>query len=139
MGEKIMKRSITLSAGAAVLIFISLLTTSCSETTVRQTSGKKMPGNGPPAHAPAHGRRAKEAGEIKIVYDSERDIYIVIGIPQHYYFEGHYYRLRHRNWQMSTAIDGKWKTIKTKQLPPGLQVKKDKQVSKNARNNKYGK
>lgn len=74
-----MKKLIALPAAIAVLLFISLMTASCSDTSIRQT-WRKMPGNGPPAHAKAHGRRRKEATELEIIYDKNLDIYIVVDL-----------------------------------------------------------
>jgi hypothetical protein len=98
-----------------------LVLISCESLTVRSTSGKKQ-GHGPPPHAPAHGRRYKQQG-VELVYDSGRGVYVVVGLPNHYYSEGNYYRLRDTRWQVGVHIDGPWQPVSEESLPPGLRAK----------------
>lgn len=122
LGGLFMSKFTTLFLTTAALLCIVLTAASCSDVSVRQT-WRKMPGNGLPPHAPAHGRRRKEAGDLKITYDPDRDIYVVVNLPHHYYYNGSYYRLHNGSWQVALKIDGSWKTVPHKLLPPGLKPK----------------
>ena len=101
---------------------ILLMTASCSRYSVyhRPTVSK---GNGPPAHAPAHGHRRKHVAGMELVFDSGRGVYVVVGLSDHYYHDGYFYRLRGGFWEMSLKPDGNWKAASHKSLPHGLQVK----------------
>jgi len=111
-----------LCLSALALACATLILVSCASLTIRGTSGSKR-GYGPPPHAPAHGHRYKHQG-VELVYDSGRGVYIVVGLPHHYYYKGSYYRLSGDQWQMSVHIEGKWEPVSEKSLPPGLQAKK---------------
>ena len=101
---------------------ILLVTTSCSTYEVhRRPVGKR--GNGPPPHAPAHGHRNKQVAGVELVFDSGRGVYVVVGLSDHYYHDGYFYRLRGGLWEMSLKPDGNWKAASRKSLPMGLQVK----------------
>jgi hypothetical protein len=82
-----------------------------------------MPGNGPPAHAPAHGYRNKQVCGVEIVFDSGRGVYIVVGMPDHYYHDGYFYRLRAGAWEMSLKPDTGWASVSMGSLPSGLQAR----------------
>jgi hypothetical protein len=104
-----------------------LLMASCSQTPVHTgpigpvvTAG---PGNGPPAHAPAHGYRRKHPTGVELVFDSGRGVYVVVGLADHYYYDGYFYRLRGDVWEMSLKCDSGWASVSMALLPPGLQAK----------------
>ncbi len=76
----------------------------------------------PPAHAPAHGYRAKhnhhhEHGHhegtfhsgVEIVFDSERGVQIAVGFPGLFFNAGHFYRHTDHGWQVSPRANGGWK------------------------------
>ncbi len=79
----------------------------------------------PPAHAPAHGYRAKHkapkvarpSGGLEVVFDSERGIHIAIGLPGVIFHDGHYYRERDNQWQISLSGDGGWRVSVTSKIP----------------------
>ena len=102
--------------------FILLITASCSRHRVyhEPTISK---GKGPPAHAPAHGYRRKYVHGMELVFDSGRGVYVVVGLSDHYYHDGYFYRLRGSLWEMSLKHDGGWKVVSQNSLPMGLQVK----------------
>jgi hypothetical protein len=84
---------------------------------------------GPPPWAPAHGQRRKhdaahdhggDAGGVKVVFDSERGVYVVIGFPYHYYDAGHYYRVSDGRWHASAVFEGPWVEIETTLVPEPL-------------------
>lgn len=111
-------------------ICIVLTTVSCSRYTVCHTPTVST-SDGPPAHAPAYGYRRKHANNVEIVYDSSIGLYVVVGHPDHYYYDGYYYRLHDGLWEMSLEFDGNWKIASENSLPSGLKVK----VKANGRNN----
>lgn len=101
---------------------ILLMTASCSRYGVchKPTVSK---GKGPPAHAPAHGYRRKHVAGVELVFDSGRGVYVVVGLSDHYYHDGYFYRLHGGIWEMSLKPDSNWKVVSEKSLPLGLQVK----------------
>ena len=114
-----------------ILICMSLMLVSCRSFSIgtrseRRYERKVMHRAGPPPHAPAHGYRRKYQG-VELVYDSGRGIYVVIDLPNHYYFKGHYYRLGGIEWEVGVSLEGPWKVISYEELPKGLRMgKKDK-------------
>jgi hypothetical protein len=104
-----------------VLVCVTLTLVSCKSLSIGVGSGRKQK-HGPPPHAPAHGYRHKQHG-VELVYDSGRGVYVVIDFPHHYYFKGHYYRLRETQWEVGIHIDGPWEFISEDLLPPGLRAK----------------
>ncbi len=115
-----------LSMGAVctlMLICAPLATMSCRSMTVRH--GHDMHGtqkrSGPPPHAPAHGHRHKhQRDDVELVFDSERGVYLVIGVPGSYFFDGVYYRRTSQQWQTAFTIEGSWDSIAQDKIPPGL-------------------
>jgi len=93
----------TITSFAVISICALLMTTSCSRYGIyhRPTVSK---GKGPPAHAPAHGYRRKQVAGMELVFDSGRGVYLVVGLTDHYYHEGYFYRLRGGLWEMSKPI-----------------------------------
>ena len=84
----------------------------------------------PPAHAPAHGYRAKAAKAakaksrraeprkgIEVVFDSERGIYVGVGFPDIVFHENRYYREHDGRWQVSVTGDGNWRVSATAEIP----------------------
>ncbi|UCG56643.1 MAG: hypothetical protein JSU70_17485 [Phycisphaerales bacterium] len=84
--------------------------------------GRKI-GHGPPAHAKAHGYRRKQVGGYELTFDAGRGVYVVVGLTNHYYHEGYFYRLRGDAWEISLRADGGWAPTARKSLPPGLQAR----------------
>ncbi len=112
----------TITSFVATSAIIVIMTASCSRYEVyrRPTISKRT---GPPAHAPAHGYRRKHAAGVDLVYDSGLGLYIVVGLSDHYYHDGYFYRLRGDLWEMSLRHDGGWKVVSGNSLPAGLKVK----------------
>ena len=50
-------------------------------------------------------------------------VYVVVGYPNHYYHEGHFYRQTGTMWEMSLKLDSGWSSVSGKPLPPGLKQK----------------
>ena len=101
---------------------IILMTVSCSRYTVSHTPTVSK-GNGPPVHAPAHGYRRKHVHGMELVFDSGRGVYVVVGLTDHYYHDGYFYRLRGGLWEMSLKPDCDWKLVSESSLPAGLRFK----------------
>lgn len=86
-------------------------------------------GHGPPAHAPAHGYRRHHAGGWDMVYDSSYGVYVVVGMSDCYYHDGHFYRLYDDVWQISLRADGGWSPVGHDLLPLGLRNRAKVQVN----------
>lgn len=85
---------------------------------------------GPPPHAPAHGYRHKHAHHgVDLVFDSGLGVYIVVNLTDHYYHDGHFFRLHDGVWQISAHLNHGWKHA-SKRLPPGLAKKHGKKGHK---------
>jgi len=112
----------TVTSFAFISICAVIMTVSCSRYSIRHRPSVSK-GNGPPAHAPAHGYRRKHVAGMELVFDSGRGVYVVVGLSDHYYHDGYFYRLRGGLWEMSLKPDGDWKAASEKSLPMGLQVK----------------
>lgn len=80
-------------------------------------------GNGPPAHAQAHGYRRKQVAGVELIFDSGLGLYVVVGHPDCYYHEGYFYRLHGAVWEMSLQPNTGWACVSISSLPPGLQAK----------------
>lgn len=118
-------KSKTVFLCAVVLACAALMLASCSSVGVRQTSSERIGrGNGPPPHAPAHGYRHKHKTKgVELVYDSGRGVYVVVGLPDHYYFDGHFFRIRGAHWEISLNTDDGWEPVYEDSIPPGLRKK----------------
>lgn len=111
-----------LSLLAVVLVGVTVMLASCSEFGIYLPSGRGR--HGPPPHAPAHGHRHKHRSGVELIYDSGLSVYIVVGLADHYFFDGHYYRFHDSQWQTSTHISkGSWGPASRGSLPPGLRGK----------------
>jgi len=98
------------------------------------------PRGGPPPHAPAHGYRRKQhvdhGADLELVFDSGLGVYVVVGIPDLYFFSDHYFRLGDAGWQISLHHDSGWTLAAQSQVPDGLW--KSKGNGKNAKGPKKG-
>jgi len=106
--------------------FVVVVLASCDSVSVHRTpSPAPGPGRGygPPSHARAHGYRRKQVCGYELVYDSGRGVYVVVGLPDCYYHEGHFYRWHAGAWEISVRADGDWTAVGRQALPPGLQAK----------------
>ena len=111
----------TITSFVVTSVIILLMTASCSRYRVSHKPTVTK-GNGPPAHAPAHGYRRKHVAGMELVFDSGRGVYVVVGLSDHYFHDGYFYRLRGSLWERSPKPDGHWKGVSQKSLPMGLQV-----------------
>jgi hypothetical protein len=93
--------------------------------------------HGPPPHAPSHGYRHKhrhQDRDLDLVFDSDLGAYIVLGVPDRYYWNGYYLRIDGDQWYASLNLDSGWKPRNDDSLPPGM--KKHKKHPKNAKGGK---
>lgn len=108
-----------------ILICVSLILASCAlhhPSPSSHSSDNKL-SYGPPPHAPAHGYRRKHQHGIELVYNSGLGVYVIVGFPNHYYCEDHYFRLSGDQWEISPHIKGPWILASDEVLPYGLKVK----------------
>lgn len=111
----------TITSIVVISAVILLMTASCSRHSVYQ--GPVITKSGPPAHAPAHGYRRKHVDGMELVFDSSLGVYVVVGLSDHYYHDGYFFRLRGGIWEMSSKANGHWKVASNNSLPIGLQAK----------------
>lgn len=86
---------------------------------------------GPPPHAPAHGYRRKQQtahGELELRFDSSLGVYVVVGLPDLYFYADHYFRLGTSGWEISVRHDSGFVLAAQSQVPPGLIKAKGKQA-----------
>lgn len=76
-------------------------------------------GHGPPPHAPAHGYRHHH-GDTQLVFDSEIGVYLVVGHPDYFFWDGHFLRFHGTSWEVSASLRGPWTLYADRSLPPGL-------------------
>lgn len=106
-----------------VCTFAIVLLTSCDTVHVhRRPNPGRGPGigHGPPAHAKAHGYHRKQVCGHDLVYDTTWGVYVVVGVTDCYYHDGHFYRLSGDRWQISLRADSGWGPVGRELLPPGL-------------------
>ena len=118
-----MMRGVTMKSNLLSLWVIALVCAAWTLVSCQslRISGGGKPGGGPPPHAPAHGYRHKYQG-MELAYDSGRSVYVVVGLPSHYYCGGHFYRFQSARWEASPEVAGPWKPISQESLPPGLRA-----------------
>ncbi|TMA34498.1 MAG: hypothetical protein E6J87_06765 [Deltaproteobacteria bacterium] len=88
---------------------------------------------GPPPWAPAHGyrrkhQRAYQSREqtVDLVFDSNVGVYVVVGIPNYYYWNGVYLRIDSGSWWQAPYLDARWAPCVSAELPAGLRYKQIK-------------
>jgi hypothetical protein len=80
----------------------------------------------PPAHAPAHGVRAKRSAPapsqtgFEIVFDSARGVHVVVGLPGVFFHSGRYYRRLDGAWQVSARADSGWSFAVGASIPSAI-------------------
>jgi hypothetical protein len=134
---------------AAVCAIFALLAGACapgSSVTIGNDprhsahAGKSSHG-GPPPHAPAHGHRHKHrhhGQDLELMFDSSLGVYVVVGLPNRYYWNGHYLRIDGDQWYASVNLagDSGWKPRSDDSLPPGMQKHKKHSKTKRGKSHK---
>jgi hypothetical protein len=62
-----------------------------------------------------------QAADVQLVFDSDLDVYVVIGHPGHYHDGQRFYRKHKGRWWVSAELHDHWVVIGNRHLPPGLQ------------------
>jgi len=91
---------------------------------------------GPPPHAPAHGYRHKQeyaGGEVELEFDSGLGVYVVVGVPDRYYWDGYYLRIDGDQWYASVDLDGGWEPRSEVAVPTGLRTKSHRNAKKSGK------
>ncbi|MBW2233436.1 MAG: hypothetical protein JRH17_23905 [Deltaproteobacteria bacterium] len=94
---------------------------------------------GPPPHAPAHGYRHKQrhqGRDLDLVFDTNLGVYVVVSLPNRYYWNGYYLRIDGSQWYASTNLDSGWELRSDDSLPPGLKKQKKHKKAKSSRSKK---
>ncbi len=86
-------------------------------------------GHGPPPHAPAHGYRTKHH-DRDLQYDSGLGVYVVVGLPDIFFHDDHYYRWLPDRWELGAGPTGPWRVVTFDHLPGRLRVHKAKHHGK---------
>ncbi len=107
----------------SVLLVILALLGGCESIYI---GSKPHSGDGPPPHASAHGHRHKHHRGAELKFDSALGVYVVVGLPNHFYYDELFFRLHGDSWQVSAQLDGPWESRSSSFVPPGLQSKHDK-------------
>ena len=111
----------TVSRGNFIIALAAstLTITGCAVYPVQQDYAYGQYSNGPPAYAPAHGYRTINHAP-NMVYDSHLGVYVLLDLPDHYYFNNVYYRYNRNNWFYRYKDTDKWRKFDKRKLPPGL-------------------
>ncbi len=95
--------------------------------------------HGPPPHAPAHGYRHKHqhhGQDLEFVFDSSMGVYIVVGMPNRFYWNGYYLRIDGDQWYASVKLDSDWEPRGDDSLPPGMKKHKNHPKAKHGKSKK---
>lgn len=72
---------------------------------------------GPPPWAPAHGYRHKQPGP-ELVFDPQIGVYVVVGFPDVYFYDDHYFRVVSSRWERCRDWEkARWKTVDVAVVP----------------------
>jgi len=129
----------TMTLASITVVILLLMTTSCSRYRAHHEPIIITNKSGPPAHAPAHGYRRKHVHGMELVFDSGLGVYVVVGLSDHYYHDGYFFRLRSGMWETCPKPDGHWKIVSHNSLPIGLQVKANNNSRVKGKGNGNGK
>jgi hypothetical protein len=84
----------------------------------------------PPPWAPAHGHRRHHQrayqhrdATVDLVFDSGLGVYVVVGLPNYYYWNGLYLRLDAGRWVQAPYIDARWAPCPADRIPGGLRAR----------------
>lgn len=88
---------------------------------------------GPPPHAPAHGYRHRQDNGMELVFDSGLGVYVVVNHSDVYFHNSFYLRFFNDRWVMSAHFDGPWEDARENQVPPKLKKSKPKKGKKKGR------
>ena len=93
---------------------------------------------GPPPWAPAHGYRHKHQGGVDLVFDSDLEVYVVVGYPGHYFHRDRYYRHVDGHWRIGLSINGLWSRVRLEAVPTGIRHRHEKPKHRGKRGRGHG-
>ena len=73
----------------------------------------------PPPRAPAPGYHQEYRGH-DLRYDANLGVYVILDMPNHYFYHDNYYRYHRGRWYYSHDLKEHWRTYDERRLPPGL-------------------
>jgi hypothetical protein len=79
--------------------------------------------HGPPPHAPAHGYRYRHRGH-DLAFDSDLGVYVVLGLPDVWFFQSSYVRWFGDHWEIGIDVDGPWRVAAVNEIPLRLREKR---------------
>jgi len=121
-----------------LITLLSLTLIACVKTaSVQYSDAAPHYKNAPPPHAPAHGYRHKHK-KHDMTFDTGLNVYVVLGLKDHYFDQGVYYRYRDGGWQVSASIGSHWEDTINRAVPKKLYKSKVKDIKHN-KNKKHGK
>jgi len=133
---------------AIVCILSPLMLTACQglreigvkiDPPYKWDAGAEQHRNGPPPHAPAHGYRHKNPDGVELRFDSDLGVYVVVDMPNVYYYDGVYLRLSGDRWQATPDLKRSWYYEQDSRVPYKLKEKKGRGHDKKSKERGHGK
>lgn len=120
----------------AIALAFLFVVSGCSSVGVHATAPphqhkpEKYKKGGPPPHAPAHGYRHKHKGH-DMDYDMKIGAYIVVRVPDTYFYDNLFIRLfSDGRWMVSAHLNSGWRLADANEVPPRLKHHKEYEYSK---------
>lgn len=122
---------------AIALAFVFVLT-GCGAVGVHATvPADKNQKGGPPPHAPAHGYRHKHQGH-DLDYDVKIGVYMVVNVPDTYFYDDLYIRLSSDGrWMVSARLNHGWRPAASHEIPLRLKHYKEYEFKKKNKSKKH--
>jgi len=76
----------------------------------------------PPPRAPAAGYHQEYRGH-DLRWNASLGVYVIMDLPNHYFYNGDYYRYHRGQWYYSRDMKKRWRHYDERKLPPGLAKK----------------
>ena len=76
----------------------------------------------PPPRAPAAGYHQEYRGH-DLRWNASLGVYVIMDMPNHYFYNGDYYRYHRGQWYYSRDMKKRWRHYDERKLPPGLAKK----------------
>lgn len=131
-----------ITKGLGLLLLLAGVGLNCTrvshKTPTATTTTVLKKGDGPPPHAPAHGYRARTSEGIEIAYDSKLGLYVVVGLSNHYFCEGLYYRFNGGHWEVTAKFHDSWEAVAEYKVPQVLYSSKKGKGKGKHKGKRYG-
>ena len=115
------------------VILSSFLLTACDDTRVRISSDSGGHGYSGPRHHGGHITRTPH--NHRVSFDAALGMYIVLGLANTYWNNGHYYRYHGNNWQRSSDYR-RWRRMQRNRVPARLYKRHHRSVTRHHNNNR---